>query len=305
MTAHHPVIASLALLLVLRGGSALGQERESAVAIVSALTGTASVTVPRERKPTRLSLFDRLSAGSAIEVGRGSTLTLVFSSGARYELGETATATAGLRSLTVSSGPVRDLEPVPPLPRLSPIAENARQAPRSGAVRIRGATIFPLYPDTGASTLADRTVLRFTAVPDASRYRVDVETESGKTVFQGETRSSTVSISPGILKPGVQYYWQVRTVDRIGQVARGAAEFVTLGAETARARAGLAASLELAGDASSLALMAEIDRSLGLLIEAREKFRVAVAKAPGDIALRQALDRLEQQLAADQPKPEK
>ena len=59
------------------------------------------------------------------------------------------------------------------------------------------------------------------------------------------------------------------------------------------ARAVLEESLEAGGDASSLALLAEIDRSLGLLVEAREKFRAAVARAPGDVALRQALDRLE------------
>jgi hypothetical protein len=166
-------------------------------------------------------------------------------------------------------------------------------------VRIRGATIAHLYPDSRATTLADSTVLRFTPIPGADSYTVDVETESGRMVFHGETQSATVSIPPRTLQPATKYFWRVRALDRSGQTARGAAEFATLSEETARARAALEASLEASADAASLALLAEIDRTLGLLVEAREKFRAAVARAPGDIALRQALDRLDEQLAAD------
>ena len=179
------MIKGLAFLVVLRCASASGQEARSPVAIVGALAGTASVTVPGEQRTTPLRLFEWLSAGSVIEVARGSKLTLVFSSGARYELGETAKATAGTISLASSSGPVRELQAVPPLPRISPIAEGTRAGPRSGAVRIRGATITHLYPDSGSATLADSTVLRFTPVADASRYRVEVETETGTTRVPG------------------------------------------------------------------------------------------------------------------------
>ena len=41
-----------------------------------------------------------------------------------------------------------------------------------------------LYSGKGSATLADNTVLQFTPLPDASRYRVDVETENGTTVFR-------------------------------------------------------------------------------------------------------------------------
>jgi hypothetical protein len=142
-------------------------------------------------------------------------------------------------------------------------------------------------------------LLRFAPVPDASRYQVTVEDESAASVFQVETQSPTVHVLPGILKPGAKYYWHVRTLDRMGQVARGTAEFVTLTAETARARAAVKAALEVAGDAASLALLAELDRRLGLLVEACDEFRAALAKAPGDAALQQALERLEQELEAN------
>jgi hypothetical protein len=296
-TTTRPAVARLVLGALLHAASALGQETGPPVAIVCALTGTASLTVPAEQRTTALRLFDWLRPGSIVEIAPDSSLTIVFSNGVRYELGGTARATTGTNTLDSSSGPVRQLEPVPPLPRLAPIAEGARTGPRYAAIRIRGGTIGKLYPDLGAATLAESTVLRFDPVPDASRYRVDVQTESGVSVFQVETQSPAVSVSPGILKPGEKYYWDVRTLDRIGQAARGAAEFVTLTEEAANARAVLKRSLERADDVASLALLAEVDRGLGLLIEAREQFREALKRYPGDAGLRHTLDRLEQQLA--------
>jgi hypothetical protein len=298
------VIAAIALVVLAPYPAAGGQQpKPASVAIVAALTGTAWVTIPGDRGATALRLFQWLPAKALIEVGKESGLTLVFSSGARYELGATAKVTAGTDAVASSSGPVRVVEAVPPLPRIAPIAAESRAGSRPGAVRIRGTTITRLYPDARATALADTTVLRFMPLPDASRYQVDVHTDFGASVFRTETQLPTVTIAPGVLKPGAKYHWEVRTLDRIGQAARGAAEFVTLDAEAVQARTTLKQSLEAAGDAASLALLAEIDRSLGLLVEAREEFRAALAKAPDDVALRQAFDRLEQQLAAeDEPK---
>ena len=298
------VIEVAAFLVVVWPVPAQGKEPKPAVAIICAVTGTASVTVPGE-KPATVRLFDWVSAGSVIKVAQGSRLTLVFASGARYELGEKAQATAGTGSLASSSGPVRQIDRVPPFPPFSPIAKRARAGPQYGAVRIRGAVITHLYPDSGATTIADSTVLRFTPLPDASRYRVELQTANGASVFQVETQSPIVSISPGVLTPGAKYYWEVRTLDRIPQVARGAAEFATLDPDTVRARATLKESLEGAGDTPSLALLAEIDRRLGLLVEARDALRAALAKAPHDVALREALDGLERQLAVDQEKSDR
>ena len=297
-----PVIVSLAFLMLLQSAGALAQEPKSAAAIVSAMIGTASVAVPSAQRPSPLRLFAWVPAGSVIDVSRGATVTLVFASGARFELGEGAKVTVGETSVTSTSGVVRPLEAVPPLPKIAPITESAKAGARPGVIRIRGGTIAGLHPGDGEVTLAESTVLRFSPVAEASRYSVAVETESGTTVFQVQTQSASVSVSPGILKEGARYYWQVQTLDRIGQVARGGAEFVTLGTEAARARATLKVSLEGVGDAPSLALLAEIDRTLGLLMEARDGFRAALARAPGDGRLREALDSLERQLFPEREK---
>jgi hypothetical protein len=298
------LIKVVAVLLLLRGVPASGQDSKSAVAIVCAVTGTASVTAPTKQRKT-IRLFEWVSAGSVISVAGGSKLTLVFASGARYELGEIAQVTVGAIAVTSRSGPVHELDRVAPFHALAPIAESSRAGSEYAAVRIRGTAITHLYPDSGATTLADSTVLRFRPLQDASRYSVEIRTANGARVFQVETQSPIVSVSPGVLKPGARYFWDVRTLDRVSQVARGEAEFVTVSDEPARARAALRESLPSAGDAASLALLAEMDRSLGLLVEARDGFRAAIAKAPDDVALRQALDRVERQLAAEREKSEK
>jgi hypothetical protein len=298
------LIKVVAVLLLLRAVPASGQDAKSAVAIVCAVTGTASVTAPTKQRKT-IRLFEWVSAGSVINVAGGSKLTLVFASGARYELGEIAQVTVGATSVTSSSGPVRELDRVAPFHALAPIAESSRAGSEYAAVRIRGTAITHLYPDGGATTLADSTVLRFRPLQDASRYSVELRTANGASVFQVETQSPIVTVSRGVLKPGAMYSWEVRTLDRIPQAARGEAAFATLSAEAAEARSTLRQSLEGADDGPSLALLAEIDRSLGLLIEAREAFRAAITKAPDDDALRQALDSVVRQLAADREKSDR
>jgi hypothetical protein len=273
---------------------------EPATAIVAGISGPASVRVGTE-PPRALRPYEWLPPGAQLEVPAGSHVTLAFADGSRSELTGAASGRLGASGLAASSGSVRALGRVPPLPRVSPIAGETR-ASRAGAVRIRGTRIDGLYPRGGWASLAEETRLRFAPVNGASRYRVEVEDESGKSVFAAETGAEAVAVSSGVLKPGERYYWRVKTLDRAGAVARGEAEFVTLSAENSALRLGLRKSAALGDDAAGLALLAGIDRGLGLLFEARDGFRRALAAAPDDAGLRHALEELEQSLAAnDEP----
>lgn len=291
-----PVLATALWLAFLPAARAA----EPAAAIVAAISGPASVRVGVEA-PRALRAYEWLSPGAQLEVPAGSRVTLAFADGSRSELTGPASARLGASGLASSSGSVRALGRVPPLPRVNPIAGDTRPS-RAGAVRIRGTRIAGLYPRGGWASLAEETTLRFTPVSGASQYRVEVEDESGKSVFAAETGADVVAVSRGVLKPGERYYWRVKTLDRAGAAARGEAEFTTLSAENAALRLGLRKSAALGDDAASLALLAGIDRGLGLLLEARDGFRRALAAAPDDAALRQALQDLEQSLAAsDEP----
>jgi hypothetical protein len=102
-------------------------------------------------------------------------------------------------------------------------------------------------------------------------------------------------VPAGTLKPGTTYFWRVETLDRFGAAARGEAGFSTVGADTQRSRDALAAAIGTSESPRALGLLAEIDRRIGLLRESRDGFRAAVARAPEDKALREALARIEQQ----------
>ena len=264
------------------------------VAIVYSLAGEASLAAP-DGAIRLLCLFDRLPAGAIVEVGPGSRLALAFVNGLRYQLDERSSATLGPSDLSIRSGPVRPLPSVPPLPRLLPIAEEDDPGLRAGAVRIRGERITGLYPHGGAAALVGETVLRFRPVAGARGYRIEIRDRQGRTVFQTETESAPVKVPAGTLRPGLDYQWVVRTLDRPGAIARGEAKIVTLSQHAAQAREEARKVLEAEGP-DSLPLLAEIDRSLGLLLEARKELQTALLEKPGDPALRRALAEIEARL---------
>lgn len=293
-------MTALTVFLIL--ASATDPAGPEAVAVVSSLSGSASVAATPGATKTATRLFDWLPAGAVIEVEAGSSLTLAFCNGNRYELGERTKATLTAAGVKGDSGVVRPLDPVPPIPRAAAIASEAKPGERSGAIRIRDQEdrIRNLYPRADSAALPEGAVLRFSPAPGASRYRVELEDETGRTVFDVETQAVTVSVPAGILKPGSRYFWKVRTLDRMGPAVRGESAFATLAAEDIGRRAAVKAALEGKGDAPSLALLAEIDRRLGLLAEAREEFRAALAKSPGDDAIRRALVEIEQRLGPEE-----
>jgi hypothetical protein len=275
---------------------------DAAVAIVTGLAGRATVRAPGgEAREVRL--FDWVPTGATVETATGSSLTLAFANGSRHELGASASVTLGSSGLARSSGPVKALTPIPPLPQIAPLASDAHPGARAAAVRIRGKRITGLYPRGEVSALPDETQLRFAPVPGAASYRVEVEDESGVVVFQAEVESPGVRVSPGVLKPGARYFWMVRTLRGSGSPARGEAEFATLRAEVIESRAKLRHALEKPDEAASLALLAEVDRELGLLAEAHDAFRAALDRTPDDAALRNALRQLEATLAESPSEP--
>jgi hypothetical protein len=266
------------------------------VAIVYSLAGEASLEAPGlPSRPVRL--FDRLATGTAVEVGPGSRLALAFVNGLRYELGEQSRVTVGTKDLGSRSGPVRPLRRVPRLPGLAPIAAEDHPGPRAGAVRVRGERVRGLYPSRGAATLAGATSLRFAPVEGGRRYRIEVQDRQGTLIFAAETQSSTVTIPAGSLRPGARYDWLVRTLEREGPTVQAKADFTTLTAEAAEERETLRRALTIEGDGASLALLAEVDWSLGLFAEAHEELRAAALGSPGDTLLAANLAERERLLA--------
>jgi hypothetical protein len=258
-------------------------------AIVSGLAGGGGrVTVKGRERP--LQLFAWLPAGARLRAAAGGNITLAYWNGRRYELGGEAEAAVEGTGLAVVRGPVRELSPVSPLPRIAAI-QGRRMRSRGGATRIREGEVEGLYPSQGAVVLADATVLRFEGVSGASTYALEVQDDEGRAAFRASTSLTAVTVPPGVLVSGRRYVWTVRSTGV--PPASGTAAFTTLPAREAEARAALQAASRTAGDTAALALMAGIDRDLGLWHEAREGLQAALAQAPADVELAQALRDLE------------
>lgn len=267
------------------------------VAIVWSISGSASSTAapPGPRLP--IHLFDWLPQGAEIEVGPHSSLGLALLSGARYELGEKARALVGAIGLQSTAGAIRRLPPVPALPPIPRVRKEEEEGSDIGAIRMRSdGRIRHLYPRRPFSAPADNVVLSFAPPVGERRYKLAVEDREGHTVFQVETGSTAVGVPPDRLKPGSSYYWAVRTLDSAGWALHGESEFVTLSEEAAKARAALKETAESSADAAPWALLAAVDRRLGLALEALKDLQVALAKSPDDPGLGDALKELEKRL---------
>ncbi len=261
------------------------------VAITYELAGEARHGGPG--RPLQLMhLYDRLPAGTSIELAAGSRLALAFVSGKRYEISGPARATLGREDFVARSGGVRALPSVPPLPRLAPIAKEENPGAGAGAIRIRGEEIDGLRPRGGAMILAGATVLRFRAASGAAHHRVEIENGRGTVIFRSTTEGSAVEVPAGILEPGARYHWTVTALDQPGPARRGEADFATLSRKTAEAREKWREAVEAMGDGGSEALLAAVDHGLGLTSEAGEKPQASAgaivesvtADLPGDKA---------------------
>jgi hypothetical protein len=281
------ILGLIVLLSVPAGAAARTAEP---VAIVYSLIGKASIMAP---VPRPLRLFDCLPTGTILEVGPDSRLAIAFVSGRRYELGKSRVI-LGPEDFASFNGTVRSLPRLPPL-LLSPIAAEDRPGPRAGAVRIRAERITGLYPHRGAAVLPEKIFLRFQPVMGAGRYRVEVHDEQGQAVFRTDVEAPPVKLPVESFRAGLVYRWTVRTLDRPGAVARGDAELIILDEKSARKREKAREILELEKP-DSLLLLVEIDRSLGLLLEARDELREALDRKPRDSGLQQALSEIEIQL---------
>jgi hypothetical protein len=252
-------------------GSAVAISIEEPVAIVCLLSGKGFANF--DGKQSELEQFQRLKTGTVVSAGGGSKIVLAFFTGDRFELGEMSSATLGRTSLERTKGPVTRLSRVAAIVDIAPIVKAERPGTRMAGTRIRTGgsadhSIPNLYPSAGATTVSDRTVVRFDPVAGSGKYRVELEDEKGMALFVVETAETRVQLPPEVLRPGRGYYWTVRALDAGKPALRGEALFWTLKEDDARRRAVFKAQVDEAEDISLLTLLAELDWSLGLRKEA-------------------------------------
>lgn len=283
------------LVLTAAVASPLGAED---VAIATEVVGRCA-TRPGPGQPAReIALYDWVPSGAMVETTAGASLVLAFASGKRWRIGADASVTLAASGISTRRGPVDALPAYPPIPRVEAPAPTARVGARSAAVRVRGQRVYALYPRSPATLMSEDAVLSFQPVSGAHGYRVEVEDESGRSVFQAESRTTAVTVSPGLLRPGGRYFWRVRSVGGVSPPARGEAEFAVPSADLLEARRALEARLLADGAPEAPGVLAEVDRGLGLWRQARARLQSALERAPGDQSLMGMLSRVEAAIAA-------
>jgi len=208
--------------------------------------------------------FDWFSAGAVLSTDAGATMVVVFESGKRTRLGERSRIRVTADGPADARGITEPLTPVPPLPHVSVVTLEG-PATRINAVRVRGDAFARLHPD-GSALIADQARLQFEPVREFSSYAITIEREDGTLAFDTTTSATSIDVRPGVLQPGTQYYWRVAAQDPLGRVVRGTGRFVTLTSEQVTRREEL--RRHLGSSPADLALLAEVDRSLGLVREA-------------------------------------
>lgn len=237
------------------------------VAIVATIDGRAWANEPgHEKRDVRL--FDWFAPETSLSTDENATVVLVFQGGTRVQVEGNSDVRITSTGAIASTGTVRRLSPVPPLPVLSP-ATLAGPATRINAVRVRGGGVLRMHPDE-ATVRASAARLEFEPVREARSYRVMVEGEDASTVFEATVAQTSVDVPDGVLAPGTQYHWRVIARDPLGRTSQRTVRFATLTRDQEVRRQALRDHLR--GSAADLAFLAEIDRALGLLQEARAGF---------------------------------
>jgi hypothetical protein len=254
------------------------------------------------------SSYSWLQEGWRLELPAGAAAEVLLLDGRRWELRGPVAAivhAAGVAPLVVpGAGDVAgrvQAHPAPASVDVLALAPADRAADALGAIRVRNGGIGGLYPAGGATALADRVTLSFAPAPGATRHAVSVLDAVGREVFAAELDDGrhAVVVPPGLLRRGERFLWRVSTLGRPGGVLRGEAEVLALDALPEQRRARLADGL--GRDAAGLLALAEVDRRLGLLAEARGWARRAAGLAPADEELQRAVAAFERRLGPGVP----
>jgi hypothetical protein len=263
-------------------------------AIVCFLEGKATISGPGAKESRDILLFDWLKPGVVLESDESALVVVAFSNGERYELRGKAKATVNPKGFSSVSGTITKIASAPVMPQIASLAGEAKPGSRLSGIRLRGAKreITDLYPGEGSAALADEAVLSFIPVAGVMKYRVEIEDEWGNNVFSVGTNSSEVVISPGVLKPGANYYWSVRTVETTRPSTVSDAVFVTLAADQARLRNTAREQALRNKDAAQLLLLSQLEIALGLRRESCATLKEALAFSPQNDGIIKALARL-------------
>jgi hypothetical protein len=267
----------------------LAAAEEPAAGVLASVTGTATVMYPRGgAMPAHP--FDWLKTGASIQTEAGAKVLVVLVNGAKYEVGERSRATLEKGTMHKVSGDLRRLPGLTEIPKLAAISDKLSST-RGGVVRIRGTKLKQCYPAPGVAILPGESTFAFDPAANITSYVMEIENGEGNVIHRAESSGGPIHVAAGVLQPGANYYWEVG--GGVPDSPKCGGEFSVLSSEDEASRQIFRSAVQNSGEADGLAILAEIDRRLGLLREAREEFNAALSKSSTPDAIRAKLREIE------------
>ena len=301
-----PLLCLLVLLLpgaVLAAGSP-HPVADAPIAVVASVKGKVEVTSARGGAPVAAAFGRALERGDKVSVAKGGVATLFFGDGNVITLAEQSSITIGGRSGATHGATALPGEVFSNVSRF--VTAGSRQTGLVSMADMRAETDAGaplLLAPRNTSVLDETPVLRWRAVPGATRYRVHVGPSAGGDAW---TRESTASAGAedslafpadaAGLKPGVEYLWEVEALDAKGALRREGAMVSVLPADARESvRDNLARIDESAGGAKDPAarfLAGSYLSGMGLYEDAARQFQALVKLAPDSPEPHEALGNL-------------
>ncbi len=267
------------------GPAPAGAAEKRPAGMVCLVSGKASVVLsPADRRPLRL--YDTVREKDVIETEAASGVRVALFTGGLYEVGEKARAEVRADRLVPVAGKVRGAGRVAAMPDIAPIAAGENAGGRMAAFRVRG--------DLQQRVVTDGTELNWPTDGPAREYHLLIQDVEERVVHAAASATPPWAVPPGLLKAETDYYLSVwvQEGERKRYVARWQPMY-TIADRSRRAREELLKLYREGQDVSTLLLLADFDRQLGLCGEARREFQEASRLLPGNPAVQEAGSRFE------------
>jgi hypothetical protein len=277
---------------------------DAPIAVVASVKGKVEVLSARGGAPVPAAFGRALERGDKVTVAKGGVATLFFGDGNVITLAEQSSLTIGGRSGATPGTTALPGEVFTNVSRF--VTAGSRQSGLVSMADMRGETDAStplLLAPRNTSVLDESPVLRWRAVPGATRYRVYVGPSAGgdswtreATASAGAEDSLAFPADVAGLKAGVEYVWEVEAVDAKGPLRREGARVSVLTPEARESvRENLARIDESAGGAHDPAarfLAGSYLSGMGLYEDAARQFQALVKLAPESPEPHEALGNL-------------
>lgn len=241
------IVITLVMALSLLGRAATGAWAANAGLIVTA-SGDVQVKSP-DSGWSAAGSFTGLANDSHIKVGdRGSAIVVLYKDGSRFQASAGSTLTVTENAVQSTGGPALTRLPSLKLQHVALLQSSRIAGGRPAAVTLRdpAEAVIEVRSLGISSTLDSRPNFSWESIKDATSYKIRVWDAENKLIWQKDVPGDSCAYPADapLLKPGVEYIWEINTATAAGNY-KGEGLFTVMEPDK---KAAVAAELEAVGD---------------------------------------------------------